>query len=92
MSHAASEIQLTYILYLVLVMDASIVYDIASLICALFVLEKGADVFVDHTVVLAGKTGIPQSAIALLTAGAEWEEVSFCYFPAERSSPWWSPV
>ncbi len=56
-----------------------VAYNIASLLCALFVLERGADVFIDHTAIVAQRTGIPQSAIALLTAGAEWEEVSvFC--------------
>lgn len=52
-----------------------IAYNIASLLCALVVLERGADVFVDHTAIVAKRTGIPQPAIALLTAGAEWEEV-----------------
>ena len=52
-----------------------IAYNIASFVCALFVLEFGADKFIDHTAVVARRTGIPQSVIALLTAGAEWEEV-----------------
>ncbi len=52
-----------------------VAYNIASLLCALFVLERGADVFIDHTAIVAQKTRIPQPAIALLTAGAEWEEV-----------------
>ena len=51
-----------------------VAYNSASLLCSLFVLERGADVFVDHTVIVARRTGVPQSAIALLTAGAEWEE------------------
>ena len=53
-----------------------IAYNIASLICSLFVLEFGADKFIDHTVIVADRTGIPQGVIALLTAGAEWEEVN----------------
>lgn len=52
-----------------------IAYNIASFICALIVLEFGADKFIDHTAIVARRTGIPQSVIALLTAGAEWEEV-----------------
>ena len=52
-----------------------IAYNVAALLCALFVLEKGADVFIDHTAIVAKRTGIPQPVIALLTAGAEWEEV-----------------
>lgn len=53
-----------------------VVYNVAALICALFVLERGADIFIDHTVVVARRTGVPSSVIALLTAGAEWEEVT----------------
>lgn len=53
-----------------------IAYSVASFICALFVLEFGADKFIDHTTTVAKRTGIPQGLIALLTAGAEWEEVN----------------
>ena len=53
-----------------------IAYSIASFICALYVLERGADKFVDHTAIVARRTGVPQAVIGLLTAGAEWEEVS----------------
>ena len=53
----------------------TIAYGIASFICALVVLELGADKFVYHTAVVAQQTGIPQAVIGLLTAGAEWEEV-----------------
>jgi len=52
-----------------------IAYSVASFTCALFVLEFGADKFIDHTTIVAKRTGIPQGVIALLTAGAEWEEV-----------------
>lgn len=54
-----------------------IAYSVASFTCALFVLEFGADKFIDHTTVVAKRTGIPQGVIALLTAGAEWEEVEW---------------
>jgi len=53
----------------------AVAYNITSFICALFVLEFGADKFIDHTIAVAKLTGIPQTLIALLTAGAEWEEV-----------------
>ena len=64
-----------------------IAYSIASFICALFVLEFGADKFIDHTAVVARRTGISQAVIGLLTAGAEWEEVSdiFHEFPITSS-------
>lgn len=52
-----------------------IAFNVASFICALFVLEFGADKFIDHTVIVARRTDVSQSLISLLTAGAEWEEV-----------------
>ena len=52
-----------------------IAFNVASFICALFVLEFGADKFVDNTAVVARRTGISPALIGLLTAGAEWEEV-----------------
>lgn len=39
-------------------------------------LESGADRFVDSTAILARRLHIPQFVIALLTAGAEWEELA----------------
>jgi Ca2+/Na+ antiporter len=55
---------------------ASIAYNVASFVCALFVLEFGADKFIDHTAIVAERTGIPEAIIGLLTAGAEWEELA----------------
>ncbi|CAG7563208.1 unnamed protein product [Fusarium equiseti] len=52
-----------------------IAYNVAVFISNLFLLEFGADKFVDHTVIVARRTGIPDTVIALLTAGAEWEEL-----------------
>lgn len=54
----------------------SLAYNVASFICALFVLEYGADKFIHHTAIVAERTGIPESVIGLLTAGAEWEELA----------------
>lgn len=58
----------------------SIIYSIAAFICTLFVLESGADKFINHTAILAKRTGIPEGLIALLTAGAEWEELAVVLF------------
>lgn len=55
----------------------TIAYNICAFVCSLFVLEAGADRFIDHTAIVARRTGIPQGVLALLTAGAEWEEVRF---------------
>lgn len=46
-----------------------------ALIAGLFLLEFGADRFIDHTAIVATRLGVSQTLIALLTAGAEWEEV-----------------
>ncbi|KAL0938342.1 sodium calcium transporter [Colletotrichum truncatum] len=57
--------------------DGSVVaYNAAVFISTLFLLEAGADKFVDHTAIVARRTGVPDTLIALLTAGAEWEELA----------------
>lgn len=57
--------------------DGNVVaYNVAVFVSTLFLLEFGADKFVDHTAVVARRTGVSDTVIALLTAGAEWEEVS----------------
>lgn len=61
----------------------AIAYSISSFVCALFVLEFGADKFIDHTAIVAERTGIPQGIIGLLIAGAEWEEVSSVAAPVK---------
>lgn len=55
--------------------SGTIIYNACCLVCSLFVLEHGADKFIDHTAIVAKKVGVSQSIVALLTAGAEWEEV-----------------
>ena len=50
-------------------------FNVATAIAGIFVLDHGADKFVDHTVIVGRRLGISQTVIALLTAGAEWEEV-----------------
>ena len=71
-----------------------VAFNVAAFICALFVLEFGADKFIDHTVIVARRTGVSQALIGLLTAGAEWEEVrdmdvDGCYIGADRSYSSW---
>jgi len=50
-------------------------FNVAVLIGGLFILEQAADKFIDHTTKLAARLRVPSTLIALLTAGAEWEEV-----------------
>ncbi|KAJ9092348.1 hypothetical protein QFC21_006848 [Naganishia friedmannii] len=49
--------------------------DITLFIISLFFLERAADVFVDSTAVVGKRFGVPTILVALLTAGAEWEEL-----------------
>lgn len=51
-------------------------FNIAVFVCGVFVLDYGADKFIDHTVIVGRRLGISQTLIALLTIGAEYEEVS----------------
>jgi Ca2+/Na+ antiporter len=53
----------------------SVFYDAGAFIAGLFLLEYGADRFIDHTAIVAQRLGVSQTLVALLTAGAEWEEV-----------------
>ncbi|KUJ11826.1 uncharacterized protein LY89DRAFT_738471 [Mollisia scopiformis] len=53
----------------------NVFFNISAFIAGLFVLEFGADKFIDHTAKVAARLRIPPTLIALLTAGAEWEEL-----------------
>jgi Ca2+/Na+ antiporter len=50
-------------------------FNIAAFIAGLFMLEFGAERFIDHTAIVAKRLGVSQTLVALITAGAEWEEV-----------------
>ncbi|OBT69290.1 hypothetical protein VE03_01954 [Pseudogymnoascus sp. 23342-1-I1] len=54
----------------------SICFNVSAFIAGLFLLEFGADRFIDHTAIVATRLGVSQTLIALLTAGAEWEELA----------------
>ena len=53
----------------------NVFFNVAAFIGGLFVLEYGADTFIDHTAKVASRLGVSPTLIALITAGAEWEEV-----------------
>lgn len=53
----------------------SLFFNTAVLIAGAFVLDYGADKFIGHTVIVGQRLGISPTLIALLTAGAEYEEV-----------------
>jgi hypothetical protein len=46
-----------------------------ALVCGVFLLVYGADLFVDNVASLARRLGIYEIIIVLLTVEAEWEEV-----------------
>ncbi|GKZ16446.1 hypothetical protein AbraIFM66951_007130 [Aspergillus brasiliensis] len=51
-------------------------FNTATLIAGIAVLDYGADKFIDHTVIVGRRLGISPTLIALLTAGAEYEELA----------------
>lgn len=51
-------------------------FNIGAFVSTLFLLEFGADKFIAHTAIVANRIGVSEVIIGLLTAGAEWEEVS----------------
>ena len=55
----------------------SICFNASAFAAGLFLLEFGADRFIDHTAIVARRLRVSQTLVALLTAGAEWEEVRF---------------
>ncbi|KAL7746678.1 hypothetical protein RI367_007957 [Sorochytrium milnesiophthora] len=55
---------------------------------ALVLLEKGADRFLDSTATVARRLHIPQILVALLTAGAEWEELAVVVVALAQGHPY----
>jgi Ca2+/Na+ antiporter len=55
----------------------AVAYNVAVFIATLFLLEFGADKFIDHTTIVAHLTGISETIVGLVTAGGEWEEVRY---------------
>jgi len=53
----------------------SILYNAAVFVASLILLEFGADRFIDNTAIVARRLRVSPTLVALLTAGAEWEEV-----------------
>lgn len=60
-----------------------VAFNISAFIATLFLLEFGADKFIDHTVIVARRTGIPDSLIGLLIVGGEWKQVCPCTSPLQ---------
>ncbi|GAD98418.1 hypothetical protein PVAR5_7110 [Paecilomyces variotii No. 5] len=54
----------------------TVLFNTAAFIAGVFVLDYGADKFIDHTVIVGRRLGISPTLIALLTAGAEYEELA----------------
>ncbi|KAM7206200.1 Sodium/calcium exchanger domain containing protein [Rhypophila sp. PSN 637] len=50
-------------------------FNISSFIAGLFLLEYGADKFIDHTAIVAKRLNVSPTLVGLLTCGAEWEEL-----------------
>ncbi len=50
---------------------SSVAYNAAVFVSALFLLESGADKFIDHTTIVASRTGVSETVIGLLRVGGE---------------------
>lgn len=53
----------------------TLAFNISSFIAGLFLLEYGADKFIDHTAIVAKRLKVSPTLVGLLTCGAEWEEL-----------------
>ncbi|KAJ4402434.1 hypothetical protein N0V85_005304 [Neurospora sp. IMI 360204] len=53
----------------------SLLFNISSFIAGLFLLEYGADKFINHTAIVAKRLNVSPTLVGLLTCGAEWEEL-----------------
>ncbi|KAH6622922.1 hypothetical protein F5144DRAFT_623009 [Chaetomium tenue] len=53
----------------------TLVFNIAAFIAGLFLLQYGADKFINHTAIVAERLNVSPTLIGLLTCGAEWEEL-----------------
>ncbi|KAK3946234.1 hypothetical protein QBC46DRAFT_2799 [Diplogelasinospora grovesii] len=53
----------------------TLLFNISSFIAGLFLLEFGADKFIDHTAIVAKRLNVSPTLVGLLTCGAEWEEL-----------------
>jgi hypothetical protein len=54
----------------------AICFNCAAFVSGLFLLQWGADVFIDNTAIVARQLGISETSVALFTAGAKLKEVS----------------
>ena len=76
-SKSLDSFERAWLLFSAAMANADIVaFNIAAFVATLFLLEAGADKLIDHTAIVARRISVPQAIIGLLTAGAEWEEVS----------------
>ncbi|KAH7403685.1 sodium/calcium transporter [Cadophora sp. MPI-SDFR-AT-0126] len=56
--------------------DNSLLFNICAFTASLFLLQTGAVLFTVNTAIIARRFDIPETLIALLTKGAEWEELA----------------
>ncbi|PVH78329.1 hypothetical protein DL98DRAFT_254832 [Cadophora sp. DSE1049] len=56
--------------------DNSLLFNSCAFVASLFLLQTGAVLFTINTAIIARRCGIPETLIALLTEGAEWEELA----------------
>ena len=65
----------------------AIFFNIGAFICAVVVLDNGADRFIDHTIIVSKRLQLNDTLITLLVAGAEWEELAVVVAAVARGNP-----
>jgi hypothetical protein len=60
----------------------SFFFNASAFVAGLYLLEYGADAFIDNTAIVARRLLVSETLVVLLTAGAEWEEVFHPSFPS----------
>ncbi|KAK4209345.1 Sodium/calcium exchanger protein-domain-containing protein [Rhypophila decipiens] len=65
----------------------TLLFNISSFIAGLFLLEYGADKFIDHTAIVAKRLNVSPTLVGLLTCGAEWEELVVIIVALSQKNP-----
>lgn len=67
--------------------NVDVLFNAAAFVAGLSLLERGADLFVDSASTLARRLRLPQVLVALLIAGAEWEELAVVIVSLAQKRP-----
>lgn len=66
---------------------SEILFNVAAFVAGLSLLERGAKLFVSSTTTLAKRLHLPEVLVAILIAGAEWEELAVVILSLAQHRP-----